>query len=137
MTPLKRRSALGQAKGEGSAQQGSHHWMRQRMTSVALVVLGLWFFYGLLTHNLSNYKEVVSWLQSPFSFALMTLTLVIGLYHAFLGMQVVIEDYVHHEGVKFAGLVGMKLLFAFLVLASLYSLLKIQSIAVSTVEFMS
>ena len=130
MTTLKRRSALGNARGDGSAKQGSHHWMMQRMTSVALVALGIWFFYGLATHNLSDYDAVVSWLQNPFSFALMSLTLVVGLYHAFLGLQVVIEDYVHHEGVKFMSLVLMKLLFAFLVFASLYSLIKIQSVAV-------
>ena len=130
MTTLKRRSSLSQARGDGSAQQGSHHWIMQRMTSVALVVLGIWFFYAVATHDLSNYEAVVSWLQSPFSFALMSLTLIVGLYHALLGLQVVIEDYVHHEGVKFLSLVTMKLLFAFLVLASLYSLIKIQSIAV-------
>ncbi len=133
MTIVKRRSALGSARGDGSAKQGAHHWIMQRMTSVALVVLGLWFFYGLATHNLSNYEAVVSWLQSPFNFALMSLTLIVGLYHAFLGLQVVIEDYVHHEGVKFMSLVFMKLLFSVLVLASLYSLLKLQSISVEIV----
>ena len=133
MTTLKRRSALGNAQGDGSAKQGSHHWIMQRMTSVALVFLGLWFFYGIVTHDLSNYNEVVSWLQSPFSFALMSLTLIVGLYHAFLGLQVVIEDYVHHEGVKFLSLVFMKLLFSVLVLASLYSLIKLQSVPVESV----
>ena len=126
MTTLKRRSSLGQARGDGAAGQGSHHWMRQRMTSVALVLLGLWFFYGNATHDLSSYEQVVSWLQTPFNFALMALTLLIGFYHAFLGLQVVIEDYVHHEGVKFISFVSLKLLFAFLSLASLYSLIKIQ-----------
>lgn len=130
MTTLKRRSDLGSARGDGSAKQGSHHWMMQRMTSVALVFLGMWFFYGLATHNLSSHTEVVSWLQSPFNFALMTLTLLVSLYHAFLGLQVVIEDYVHHEGVKFMSLVLIKLLFAFLILASLYSLINIQSVSV-------
>ena len=104
--------------------------MMQRMTSVALVFLGIWFFYALATHDLSHYETVVSWLQSPFNLALMSLTLLVGLYHAFLGLQVVIEDYVHNEGIKFMSFVLLKLLFAFLIFASLYSLISIQSVSV-------
>ncbi len=135
MTLQKRQSSLGQARGQGSAKSGAHHWTLQRMTSVALVPLGLWFFYGLLTHDLSNYQDVVTWLQNPFSFALMGLTLFIALSHGALGLQVVFDDYMHHEGLKFMTLLGIKLVFAGLALAAFYSLIHIQSLAFSSTEF--
>ncbi|HBN22554.1 MAG TPA: succinate dehydrogenase, hydrophobic membrane anchor protein [Holosporales bacterium] len=135
MTHQKRQSPLGQARGHGSAKSGSHHWTLQRMTSVALVPLGLWFFYSLITNDLSNYQAVVTWLQSPFSFALMGLTLLVALYHGALGLQVVLEDYVYNEGTKFITLLGVKLIFASLALGAFYALIHIQSLSFSSTEF--
>ena len=105
------------------------------MTSVALVPLGLWFFYGLITNDLSNYQAVVTWLQGPLSFALMGLTLLVALYHGALGLRVVLEDYVHNDGIKFIMLLGLKLLFATLALGAFYALIHIQSLSFSTTEF--
>lgn len=135
MTQQKRQSPLGQARGHGSAKSGSHHWTVQRMTSVALIPLGLWFFYGLIINDLSNYQAVVTWLQSPFSFALMGLTLLVALYHGALGLQVVLEDYVHNEGVKFIALLAVKLIFSALALGAFYALFYIQSLSFSPTEF--
>lgn len=132
MTTLKRQSSLGRARGHGSAKSGSQHWILQRMTSIGLVFLGAWFFWGVMTHDLSNYQSAVLWLQNPFNMALMTLTLAISLFHGYLGLHVVIEDYIHNEGVKILSLVFMRLVFTILVLASLYSLVMVQSISVMT-----
>ena len=135
MTRQKQQSPLGKARGLGSAKSGSRHWTLQRMTSVALVPLGLWFFYNLITNDFSNYQAVVTWLQTPFSFVFMGLTLFVALYHGALGLQVVLEDYVHNAAVKFLGLLSIKLVFTGLALGAFYALIHIQSLSFSPTEF--
>nr|MBV6630925.1 succinate dehydrogenase, hydrophobic membrane anchor protein [Oceanococcus sp. HetDA_MAG_MS8] len=119
------RSPLGRARGLGSAKSGSEHWMMQRLTAVALVPLILWMVWSLLCMAGAPHAEVVAWVGQP-----LVATTLIGLiaamfYHAQLGAQVVIEDYVHHEGRKVAALVGIKLLAAAAALASIVSVLLI------------
>ena len=127
MTIHKRQSDLGKAKGYGSLKSGSHHWSLQRMTALILVVLGGWFFYGMQNHDLLTYKEAVKWLQDPISVSLMIMTLLVGFYHSILGLQVVIEDYIHNEGLKFITLLLIKSIFTFLFFAATYALVKVQS----------
>jgi succinate dehydrogenase / fumarate reductase membrane anchor subunit len=89
------RSPLGRAIGLGSAKEGVEHWWGQRVTAVALVPLALWFASSIITHSGSDYAAFVTWLKTPLATLMMVLLLVALFYHAALGLQVIIEDYIH------------------------------------------
>jgi succinate dehydrogenase / fumarate reductase membrane anchor subunit len=102
------RSPLGRARGLGSARAGSTHWWAQRLTSVALVPLTLWFIWSVLHLADASQVDVGDWLGSPVRLALMLALIAATFHHLQLGMQVVIEDYVTHEGVKLASILAVK-----------------------------
>lgn len=89
------RSPLGQALGLGSAKNGVEHWWLQRVTAIALVPLTVWFTASLIAHAGNDYPTFIVWLRTPIATILMALLLIVLFYHAALGLQVVIEDYVH------------------------------------------
>ncbi len=94
------RSPLGKVLGRGSAGEGVGHWWVQRVTAVALLPLTVWFAWSLLGLHLQSYDEVRGWLGQPWV-AVLTILLVVTLaWHSKLGVQVVIEDYVHGKGAK-------------------------------------
>jgi succinate dehydrogenase / fumarate reductase, membrane anchor subunit len=96
------RSPLGKVLGRGSAGEGVGHWWVQRVTSVALVPLTLWFAWSVLGLQLQSYDQVRGWLGQPWV-AVLTILLVSTLaWHSKLGVQVVVEDYVHGKGAKTA-----------------------------------
>ena len=105
------RSPLRAALGHGSAKSGSGHWYAQRVSAVALVVLGLWYLGALLSLDDVGHGAVVRWLQSPLQAALCALFVLASAYHAWLGLQVVIEDYVGHKGARLVLLVATKFVF--------------------------
>ncbi|NJD31853.1 MAG: succinate dehydrogenase, hydrophobic membrane anchor protein [Gammaproteobacteria bacterium] len=102
------RSPLGRVLGLGSARGGSSHWYAQRVTAVALVLLGIWFVGSLATLDGGSYEQVTGWLGSPLNSALALLLVVVAAYHAGLGLQVVVEDYVSDNGTRAAVLVAVK-----------------------------
>jgi succinate dehydrogenase / fumarate reductase membrane anchor subunit len=89
------RSPVRHATGLGSAKEGVEHWWMQRLTAVALVPLALWFAASIVTHSGSDYIAFVTWLKTPFATLMMILFLVALFYHVALGLQVIIEDYIH------------------------------------------
>jgi succinate dehydrogenase / fumarate reductase membrane anchor subunit len=94
------RTPLGRVLGRGSAGDGVGHWWIQRVTSVALIPLTLWFVIALLTHPLQSYEGMRGWLGQPWV-AVPTILLIVTLaWHSKLGVQVVVEDYVHSKGAK-------------------------------------
>jgi succinate dehydrogenase / fumarate reductase, membrane anchor subunit len=109
------RSPLGLVLGAGSAKQGVHHWWQQRITSVALVPLTIWFVVSLLALPSFDHATVTAWLRQAPSALLMILLLLIGAWHSQLGVRVVIEDYVHGAGARIVTLVASG--FAHVVLA--------------------
>jgi len=94
------RTPLGKALGRGSAGEGVGHWWVQRVTAVALLPLTAWFGISLLSHTLQSYDAMRGWIAQPWV-AVLTLVLVLTLaWHSKLGVEVVIEDYVHGKGAK-------------------------------------
>jgi succinate dehydrogenase / fumarate reductase membrane anchor subunit len=102
------RSPLGRARGLGSARSGSKHWWAQRLTSIALVPLTLWFIWSMLRLAGASQTDVADWLASPVRLALLLALIAATFHHLQLGMQVVIEDYVPQEGVKLAAVLAVK-----------------------------
>ena len=96
------RSPIGRVLGLGAAKEGVSHWWSQRVTSVALVLLCLWFVAALLRVPMSDYDHVVTWIAQPLNAVLLLLLIATLVYHSLLGVQVVVEDYVHHHGLKIA-----------------------------------
>jgi succinate dehydrogenase / fumarate reductase membrane anchor subunit len=98
---------LGRAVGLGSAKSGFGHWWTERITAAALVLPAIWFAASLIAHSGSDYDTFRRWLREPINTALMVLLLVTLFWHAALGLQVVIEDYVH-SGAKIWALLVMR-----------------------------
>lgn len=94
------RSPIGRVLGLGAAKEGVSHWWSQRVTSVALLLLGLWFVSSLLRMPTFEYDFVVAWIAMPLNAVLLLLLTGTLVYHSQLGVQVVVEDYVHHHGLK-------------------------------------
>ena len=93
---------LGRARGLGSAREGGEHWLTERVTSVALLLLGTWLIASLLILPALDAQTIVEWLRAPGGAVPMALLIVVGFKHALDGMKVVVDDYVHDEGNRFA-----------------------------------
>jgi succinate dehydrogenase / fumarate reductase membrane anchor subunit len=119
------RTPLARARGLGSAKEGVNHWWAQRVTAVALVPLTLWFVVSLLSVLGEDYAQLVAWIGSPLNTVLLVTFLFSMFYHAYLGLQVVIEDYVHTEAVKLATLLATKFLLILLGAAAILAVLRI------------
>ena len=95
-------SPLGKARGLGSAREGGEHWITERVTSLALLLLGSWFVASLLLLPALDPHTLAEWLRSPTGAIPMALLIVVGFRHALDGMKVFIDDYVHEPGQNFA-----------------------------------
>ncbi|MGI9489705.1 MAG: succinate dehydrogenase, hydrophobic membrane anchor protein [Geminicoccaceae bacterium] len=104
------RTPISHIKGLGSAKEGLGHWTMQRLTAIANVILISWFLISALTLAGADYQETRAWLASPVVASLMLLLITSVFYHAKLGLQVVIEDYVHHGGLKIAAITAVTLI---------------------------
>ena len=85
----------------GHMKEGPQHWWWERMTAVALIPLTLWFLASIIAHSGNDYSAFIAWLSIPSSAFMMVLLLVILFYHAALGIQVILQDYVHSAGKDF------------------------------------
>lgn len=119
------RSPLQHARGLGSAKHGAEHWWGQRVSSLALIPLTLWFVVGVIAHLGADHAEFQAWMRSPFSATMMVLTVALTFHHAQSGMQVVYEDYLHVEWQKLAAILVTKFLCFALAAACIVSVLKL------------
>ena len=118
-TPLKR------AQGLGASHHGTSHWWMQRLSAVAMVPLMLWLVVGLATHTGGGYEGTVGWLGNPVNAVVLIVAFAVLFYHASLGLQVVLEDYVSHKGVRLALVTGVRFLAVLLAVSAIFALLTI------------
>ncbi len=118
------RTPLSEAKGLGSAKEGAGHWWLQRLTAVALIPLAIWLAFSVAMLGSASHETIVGWLQSPIVVVLLILFIVATFYHAQLGLQVIIEDYVG-GWLKITSLIAINFLCIILAVAGIIALLKI------------
>ena len=122
---MDRRTPLARVRGLGSAKDGVGHWWAQRLTAIALIPLVVWFAISLVMLSGADYTVVRAWIGSPLVMMLLGLTIAVGLHHAQLGMQVVIEDYVGGDGWKLALIVIVKFIAVLFGLGAIVAILRI------------
>jgi len=118
------RSPLGRVLGLGSAKEGVHHWWVQRLTSVALVPLAVWFTVSLLSLPSLEHTTVTAWMAQSWTALLLILFVLIGTWHSQLGLRVVVEDYVH-GGAKTVVLVIVTFAHTLIAVAGVFAILKV------------
>ncbi|MFI5000393.1 MAG: succinate dehydrogenase, hydrophobic membrane anchor protein [Reyranellales bacterium] len=119
------RTPLARARGLGSARAGVGHWWAQRLTAIALIPLVVWFAISLVMLSGADFAMARAWIGSPLVMVLLILTIGVGLHHGQLGLQVVIEDYVHSDGRKLALIVIVKFIAALFGLGAILAILRI------------
>lgn len=119
------RTDISRARGYGAAGHGSGMWLTERLTSIALIPLGLWAVYSVLNLATVGYAGAVDWLRSPVNVVLLALTLAIIFHHMHLGMRVIVEDYIEHKGARFLWILLSAAVSLLGALLSIYSILKV------------
>ncbi|MSO91467.1 MAG: succinate dehydrogenase, hydrophobic membrane anchor protein [Acetobacteraceae bacterium] len=118
------RSQLGRARGLGAAKSGLHHWWMQRLTALALAPLTLWFIYSVLVLQGASHPVLLAWMGSPLNLVLLLALIVATFHHMQLGLQTVIEDYIHADRSRMIALLAMKGATILLALTAVVSALK-------------
>jgi len=118
------RTPLARAIGLGSAKDGVHHWWMQRVSAIALVPLTMWFIAAIIAQTGADYAAFIAWIRNPITDILMGLLLIALFYHAALGLQVVVEDYVHSDA-TFAAVIAIRLACFTLGAAGIFATLRI------------
>ena len=119
------RSPLGRARGLGAAKAGAAHWWAQRLTSIALVPLTLWFLCAVVRMIGATRDDVVFWMAGPLPIVLMIALVIATFHHLQLGLQVVIEDYVNNDWLRIGSILLVKGLSLLLALACIVSVLRL------------
>ena len=119
------KSDLARVRGLGSAKDGTHHFWHQRLTAIALIPLSLWFVASLICAVNGTYFEVISWISQPHVTTLLVALSAALFYHVKLGLQTVVEDYVHTEWLKLVSVIGLNLGVTLCGLVSIVAILKI------------
>jgi succinate dehydrogenase / fumarate reductase membrane anchor subunit len=119
------RTPLGRVRGLGSAKEGVAHWWAQRLTALALIPLTLWFVISVVQMIGADRPQVVEWIGSPVTAILLIVLIGATFHHAQLGVQVVIEDYVHTGWLKWSLILFVKAAAILLALIAIFAILKI------------
>ncbi len=118
-------SPLARARGLGSAHEGVHHWLLERITAALLMPLTVWLVYSILNLRGVSYEDFTAWVQNPLNAVLLIMFILAGFYHGAMGLQVVIEDYIARHYWRMFKIIAVKIAFAFMAVASIFSILKI------------
>lgn len=116
---------LKNAKGYGSAHEGVEHWMKQKITALANIPLIIWLVYSMVKLNGASYEVFTTWLAQPINAILMILLVISVMFHAKLGAQVIVEDYISSKPLRLAKLIVHKIFFLGMAVAIIFCILKI------------
>ena len=116
---------IARVRGLGSAQAGAHHWWLERLTSIATLLLFVWLIVSLLRLPALDHRTVTEWLATPLAAVPMLLLIVSTFWHLKLGLQVVVEDYVHDEGNHFGAILLVNFLTILAAAFAIFAVLKI------------
>jgi|HubBroStandDraft_4_1064222.scaffolds.fasta_scaffold261397_2 succinate dehydrogenase / fumarate reductase membrane anchor subunit len=119
------RSPLGRVLGLGSAKEGVEHWWMQRLTAIVMVPLAIWFAIAAIGLIGADRAAMIAWMHNPMAAMLMILAIIAMFYHLALGLQVVIEDYIHSEGWKLGAIIVVRVWCFLLVLRGVLAVLKL------------
>jgi len=119
------RTPLSQVKGYGSAKEGTTHFWVQRLTAIAMVPLVLWLAFSVASLPGMSPADIRTWLSGPFTAVMMIVLLLTGFYHAKLGLQMVIEDYVGNHGIRTAAVIASTMACFFLAILGVFSVMRI------------
>ena len=119
------RSPIGRVLGLGAAKEGAAHWWTQRVTSVALVILALWFIGALVMLGDFSHESVLAWLARPLNAVMLSLLVGTMVYHSQLGVQVVVEDYVNHHATKIITMLLLNFVHVALAALGIFAILRI------------
>ena len=119
------RTPISRVRHLGSAKNGTHHWWIQRLTAIALVPLTIWFVISIVQLAGADHATVRSWLAKPYSMVMLILTMVMTFHHGQLGLQVVIEDYIHVEWQKITAIIVVKFAAIVLGLTGIIAVLRV------------
>ncbi len=119
------RSPLSRVLGSGSAKEGTDHWWLQRVTAVALLILGSWFLISIAGLDSYSRSDLYSWVGDPMNAVMLLLASITLSWHSILGVQVIIEDYVHGPALKIMALLLNKFVHVFLCAAAVLAVLKV------------
>ena len=119
------RTPLGRVRGLGASGEGVHHWWWQRLTALALIPLSLWFVFAVLGRIDADHEVVTAWIATPWVTVLLLLYTVSVFYHTQLGLQVMIEDYIHTESVRLATLLFTNAMVLLAMTVTLVSILRV------------
>lgn len=122
---MKYETDLHSARGLGSAKSGLHHWITQRITAIALIPLSIWFTCAFIILVTAPYEYAHGWLSSPWTATFSILFIIFMFYHGYLGMRVIVEDYVPQTFIKWALIIGTKIFSALMAILASISILKI------------
>ena len=119
------RTPLGRVLGLGTAKDGTEHFWAQRVSAVALLLLGLWFVVAVVVADNLAYENLLGFIATPLNSILLSILCVVVAFHSYLGIQVVVEDYVHSPGIKIATLLLSRFAHVLVAIAAVYAILKI------------
>ncbi len=120
------RSPLGRVRGLGSAKEGgTAHWWAERMTAIALVPLTIWFVISAISMVGADYAQFRAWVGAYGNPVLLILLTIAIYHHGQLALQVIIEDYIHHEAVHFTALISVKLGAFFLAVYTIFAVVRL------------
>nr|VFJ89375.1 MAG: succinate dehydrogenase / fumarate reductase membrane anchor subunit [Candidatus Kentron sp. H]VFJ91152.1 MAG: succinate dehydrogenase / fumarate reductase membrane anchor subunit [Candidatus Kentron sp. H]VFJ97483.1 MAG: succinate dehydrogenase / fumarate reductase membrane anchor subunit [Candidatus Kentron sp. H] len=119
------RTPLAQVRGLGSAGQGAHHWWMQRITAMTLIPLFVWFVGAMVATSTASHAEAVEFIRSPIAAGALLVLVAAIFYHAALGLQVVIEDYVSRERTQMGAIVVMRFVMILLAAISVVAVFRV------------
>lgn len=119
------RTPLGRVRGAGSAKSGVHHWWMQRVSSIALLPLTIWFIAVMATNAGMSHAEALAWIGNPFNATLLIALVALTMQHTASGLQVIIEDYTNNEFVKHGLILAVKGIAWLLGIAAILAVLRI------------